>query len=501
MGGIFIRNRTIRLGFVALILGVFCCNLYWNNFLMKSIAAAKISEFTGGRFIVTVGEVKSGIWGDTVLQDVAFYGRGQKSTIFRLDRVEISYSLLQAILEKAGLMPRDSRPLREAGIYFSEKNPFIRGYIKMYSSDKVLEVFGNISPVVFGDEQGRAVKGTLKKQPDGRYDCYFLWEGASELKGILDPDNRTVEFGVFPAAGKDKVLKIEGAIAPGGEVKLYSRFYKWRIDGTEFVGDIWLSFTDKGIPEFSAEAKNLLINKRPIWDISVNGRFNRTRGNIHIEQLKWGENIGLVGVISTREFFPARLNLAMKRLDLAELSKILGSKEGELAGISTAEIEFQGPLKTASVSGRIFIEKGIMGEMEFISMFATLGGKLPVVTISDARVVKDGGNIIVSGEVDFSKMGGDDVLEHLKFETDNKVAVWERWQISKEEGSNKVEARKNRMVVCTSFEGDDPQNAGDSDPYKERDVWFKYKLDNENSLRMEVSEEGDFWGLEHKVQF
>ncbi len=352
MRGVLIRNRVIRLSALAVVLFVFTAVSFWNMFWMKSVAEAKISEFIGDKFEVRIGEIKGGIFGNTVLQDVAFRMHGKAyGVVFRLERVEISYRVWQAFLDKLGLVPKERFPIKEAGVYFSKRDPLIQGFIKIYSSAGAIDVFGSISSVIFGEDRKKVFKGEFNRRADGLYDCDIFWDGNREIKGIMDPANKSLEFSVFP------------------------------------------------------------------------------------------------------------------------------------------------------VSGRIFVEKGVLGELEFVSMFATLSGNLPVIKVSDARVVKNGGHIIMRGEVDLSKMKEDKAIENLFFETDNKVAVWENWQISKDEGPNKVEARKDRLVFSTSFEGDQAQITWESEKHQQQDMWFKYKLDEYNSFKMEMREDGDFLGVEHKVQF
>ncbi|MBU1128418.1 MAG: AsmA-like C-terminal region-containing protein [Candidatus Omnitrophica bacterium] len=502
MRGVFVRKRVIRLSILAVVLSVYSAVSFWNMFWMKSLAEAKISEFLGNRFDVRVGEIKGGLFGNTVLQDVILKTNGKtEDAVLRLERVEISYRVWQAFLDKLGLVPKEQFPIKEAGVYFSERNPFIRGFVKIYSSGGSINVFGSVSPVIFGDDRRKAFKGTFSKRDDGFYDCDIFWDGNHEIRGMMNPVNKSLEFSVFPVSGEGEEIKVTCTIDKEGKIEIYSRLYRWFINGKEVVGDIWMSLGDDGTI-FSVKAKNLLIDKYPVWDVNCMGSYDPDAGRLRFNALEWGGgSLVMNGIVSIKPPYPVRLNLSLRKLDLAELAKVAGGGDEPVAGISTGNIEFTGPAKGALVSGRLFVEKGVLGELEFVSMFATLSGNLPVIKVSDARVVKDGGHITVSGEVDLSKMREDTAMENLIFETDNKVAVWEKWQITKDEGPNKVEARKDRLVFCTSFEGDQPQLVRKGEEHQQQDMWFKYKLDEYNSLKMEVKEDGDFLGVEHKVQF
>ena len=503
MRGVLIRNRVIRLSVLAVILFVFSTVSFWNMFWMKNVAEFKISEFSGNRFEVNVGEIKAGIFSNTVLQDVAFKEKGKDDgVVFTLERVEISYRIWQAFLDKMGLVPKEQFPIKEAAIYFGEQNPFIRGFIKIYSAENSIDIFGSVSPVIFGYKRKRSLKGTFARREDGMYDCDIFWNGNSEIKGTMDPANKSLEVSVIPVSGASEEINVTAVIDSEGKIEIYSRLYRWIVKDTEIVGDVWMSFeTEEGETSFAGEAKNLLIDKHPVWDVNYNGSYDPDVERLRLNTLEWGDGFMLNGSLSTKAPYPIRLNLILEKLDLEKLVEAMGGLgEDPVSGIATGNVEFGGSVGETSVSGRVFVEEGVLGELEFISMFATLSGTLPVIEVSDARVVKDGGNIIVSGEVDLSKKE-DMAIENLLFETDNKVAVWESWQISKDEGPNKVEISKDRLVFSTSFEGDQSQQSQAGEEHQSQDMWFKYKLDEYNSFTMEVKEDGDFLGMEHKVQF
>jgi len=462
---------------------------------VKSIAEDKIAEFSGNKFSVKIDAVKGGIFSDMILQDVSFIsGDKEDNQIFRLDRIEIPYRVWQALLKK--------QDITNMGIYFSEDNPFVQGFIKLYRYPEKIELIGRVSFELFGDTVKRGVKGVFLRQEDFSYDCDLLWDGRMKITGMLAPDSRSIDLRISSLSEKDREMEIKGTFNHDEDIRVYSRLYKWPISGTEVIGDFWVSYRDEGKPKVSFKAENLVVDKRPLWDIMMEGYFNPDEKRIFLDDARWGESIQLKGCIGTEPPYPAHFLFLVNDVRLHELSSMFGDNQSPMRGIARAEIRFNGPAKNAEVNGRLFINEGRLGEMEFRSMFATLSGDLPVINVSDARVVKEGGHIIVTGEIDISKFKENRGMENLVFETDNKVAVWENWQISKEEKSHVVEARKDNVIFRTSFEKDEAEALDTTNDRDQREVEFQYKLDSCNSVKMEMEEEGgDFLGMEHKIQF
>ena len=187
MRGRLYRHRNIRLFALTLILVGLSCYGFQESHWTERFAEDKVSDFMGNKLAVSIGEISGGFHRDMILQDVAFTsGQGEGEKVFRLERMEISYRIWDALREKLGLFPERERPLEEIGIYFSEKNPFLQGFIKIYSYPDKLEILGHISPELFGEEGKKGIKGSLFKREDGKYDCDFLWDGKVKIGGVMD---------------------------------------------------------------------------------------------------------------------------------------------------------------------------------------------------------------------------------------------------------------------------------------------------------------------------
>lgn len=464
----------------------------------------KVTDFLGENLSVKIGDVSGGVFNDMTLEDVSIIAaRGQEGRVFTLERMEISYSFWHALLDKLGLVPEDERSLKYACMYFSGTNPFVRGFIKLYRYPDRIEIMGHISPVLFGEERKRGVKGVFLKRDDGKYDCDLLWDGRLQMTGVFDPVTPALNISFNPVKDNRGTVKIKGSIGDNKDLHVYSRLDKVNIFGAEMIGDVWLSYRDVKRPTFHVKAENLVIDKKPYWDFSVDGKFHPQEKEIVLDGVKFGESLVVSGIVGIDAPHPVDLKLSIEELDLADLAVLLGETKTRVEGVTNGEVELYGSAAKGIVKGRVHVGPGALDNMEFRSIFATLTGQLPVVKIVDSRVVKDAGNIIITGEMDFSKIGENSVFGGILFDTDNKVAVWEEWQIEKEESDGTVEATKDRITLSTLFEDDlAKKQMGTIDHHqKEKEVGVKYKLDHSNSIKLEFEEENDFLGVEHKWQF
>ena len=469
---------------------------------VSKLAEEKVTQFMGERLRVEIGQVSGGVFGDMTLQDVAFIsGADKKDKVFRIERMEISYRLWWVLLEKLGMMPEQEKGLKYIGVYFSKSNPFVRGFLKLYSYPDRFELFGSISPAVFGDEEKRGVKGVFTRRDDGRYDCDLLWDGKTSVTGTLDPSGRKIDLGFVPVGQKKGIVKIKGAIEENNDLSVYSRLDKVDLFGAEIIGDLWLSYRDPGMPVFMFKAENLVVNKLPFWGFVLGGHFSPDDKELYLDNVKWGPAVTLLGKVKMAEPYPAQLRLAVTDLDIHEMAAMFGNTTIPYAGRAEAEVGFDGPIAAADVKGRIYIGEGVLDTMEFRSVFATLEGKLPVVRIADSRVLKEGGYILISGEMDFSRYRENKIFEDVTFDTDNKVAVWEDWQISKEDEDNVVEAKRDNVIITTSTEDDTLRKKSVTEDPIQKELGFSYKIDKASSIKIETKEDDDFFGLEHKIQF
>lgn len=507
MRGRVFYNRKKRLLILAILLLISTTTFTYctNSVFMKKIASVKVSEFLGKNFNVNIGKISGGIFGNMVLENVtiSIYGKSNEpGKMFRLERMEISYNVWDIIKEFLNYGFEGRYPLKGVALYFSETNPFLRGFIQIDDMGEGVGIMGYIAPAFLGEDGKKAIKGTLKPNKKGTYDCNFLWNGSFDISGEFNSAGKKLNLVFNDKRDTKKLIKMETYITDENVMETYIRLQQADIFGTICIGDIWFSY--KWMREksnFTVKAKNLVINKNPSWSISIEGSFDWQNEILDFDSVRWGENIIAAGSVDLKNKYNTNISLYIHDLELQDLAYTTGDLDSAKAGKIEGEFMIMGNIKNPEIKGRLFIGEGHMEGMEFRSIFATMEGVYPIVNVVDSRVVKDGGQLSITGYIDFSKINNDKAFDTLIFDTDNKVAVWDKWQITKQEREKIVEATKERFTFSTGIENEDfDWKSWDRDS-REKEIGVKYSIDSENSIKMEIEEERDFFGIEHKMQF
>ncbi len=470
---------------------------------MKALAEEKLAQFAGGRLVVRVEEVNGGIFRDMVLENVSLGASGAaKKDIFTIEKIEISYRLWRPLAEKLGLAGKGSASVRSVSIYFSPKNPFVRGFVALSSKGAGIEVRGRISPAFMGGAEQAEIKGAFEKQDSGAYRCYVLLGEGTRAAGLLEPDKRSIELEVTPACATEGCLKIKASVNGEKTVDVYCRADKLTVSGREIIGDAWFSYVHGEPPALSLKLENLVVDKRPYWDLSAEGSFLKKDGMLALKNVKIGDNVELSGTVGVAEPYGSELNVLVKGLELAMAAEMIGETKMPVKGVVQAELTLEGPLKFPLIKGRLSCGEGFIGNLQFKSRYGTLAGKYPVIKVLDSRIVQQGGSMTVSGEADFSRPGGNK-FEGLVFGTENAPAFFNRWQIFQGGAPGTVAASKDNVTVNASLRdyGSSGEVPSVGTKQEQGEVGVNYKIDSCNSVKLERDENRDLIGVEHKIQF
>lgn len=495
-------------------LGAFMASLYFCNsyspYIVKQFAENKVAEFMNCRQEARIGKITGGIFDNIVFHDInvktknfaSLRDTGDPAALtLNFERIELSCSLWDFIREKISFFSKDKN-FFYVKTRFSRDNPFINGEMAIYVCPGSVAVKGRVKPLIFGERETE-IKGLfLKLDNYGKFRGCFLYGKKWKMDGVIDFPNRRADIDLIPFSEKTRVIKIRANIDNKEKVEIYARMDKLKTVGIEIIGDLKVVCKNFRVPEFSVKAENLIINKQPFWDCSINGHISPQEKTIFFDKAQWGEGITLSGKVKSDDGYPADIRLSAKGVRIEDLAGILGEKKGLISGIAEADAHISGPIKKSSVKGRIYVGDGNLGSMKFRSVFAGFEGVFPVIRIIDSRVVKSAGQIKISGEIDFSRITDNRIFEKVIFETDNKVAVWDDWQISKEKEPRLAEMKRERVTLLTTAVTDDAlQEKSGAEVPLQADVGVKYKIDALRSIKLEFEEEKDFVGIEHRIEF
>lgn len=501
MRGLYFRRlRFKRVLAAGLWIALFCLVFSQHRLWMRELAEDKLSRFLEGRYGVTIRDVRGGIFGDMVLEDVTLVNAGRKEARpFEIDKVEIAYRLWWPLAEKLGLREKSGIPAGSIAVYFSDENPFVRGVLRIGSKPGEIGFSGDIRPICLGMDKKVGIKGCLKELSGGKYLCEFLWDGVAGAKGIVDPEKRCVELEVVPAAASSGCLKIKGSLSGENKADVYCRADKLIAYGKEIIADAWLNCSIGPESDFSLKLENVVVDKRPYWDASVEGSYIKSTKSFILSNMKIGTNVSLSGTLCTVFPYESKLKFVAKNLDLALVGKMVGEKRLAMKGLVQMDIALDGPLLTSYIKGRVSSGAGFIGNLEFQSIYGELVGKYPVIKVVDGRIVQDGGGMTVSGDADLSRPGGNK-FEGMEFGTENAVTFLSRWQVTKFDDA--LAGIENNVLKTKGNEGLNGQAVPNPSLKSDvNDVGLKFKFDPSNSVKLERKEDKDLIGVEHKMQF
>lgn len=471
--------------------------------LIKQVAEGRLSELVGADAYVRIGEVRGGVFGNIQLDNVSFLKPGTSREIARIGRVEISYRVWRPLAKKAGLGDRLADPAPSVTLYFGKTNPVIQGFVEITSSGEGIYLIGNVAPVFLKDAKKSGFKGVIERGPDGKLYCDLFFEGNMTVSGAVDLVSRMAELDVHP--GKEGgAVKIKAEVDGDNKANVYLRADKLIVRGHEVIGDAWVSYENSRTPHFLARAENVMIDRRSWWDIKARINYVKQEKTILIKELKLGEIFDISGSVELSEPHGSDIVIKAENFEISSFAEMLGVNDSKfpLTGTLDAEVSIEGPLREPMVKGRILAGAGKVGAIEFKSFYAALAGKYPVLSIVDSRISKEGGCLILGGEADFSRPGGNK-FEHMTLEADDRLAFLGGWEITSPEGDNSLEATWDNFTVNASIKeygsgGSVPVAGGVRD---KGSVGVKYYVDGGNSVKLERNEDRDLIGVEHKVQF
>jgi hypothetical protein len=330
------------------------------------------------------------------------------------------------------------------------------------------------------------------------------------VSGNINISNSSGTFLVEP---KSKALAKEADLTPPGYIKMVTSYLKGKglsvhakISHLNFFGHDILSEVNLSsglhkpsdshqILKGSLKTQNLIVDYKPFKEIEL--KWIVKNRELFINDFCLGDTYRMSGKVRLSTPYYADLALSINN---AELTDWFSSSSGTVNG----KIKMEGPLKALSTDGRINIMEGNINDVRFNAVNFNLKGKGPILTVSDSRILKEGGFLYMDGEVDLRKFGRRNILEDVKITTDQKVIVWEGWDITK--STSEIMAKKGisdnvDLNFKTYMTVGDKTGAMDEDDDKKSEIGLDYKIKKDDSINVRMKEDSAFVGVEHKMKF
>ncbi|MCM8781800.1 MAG: hypothetical protein NC828_01950 [Candidatus Omnitrophica bacterium] len=318
--------------------------------------------------------------------------------------------------------------------------------------------------------------------------------------------NLTTKSSKFIIRAKSGFIEVMSNISQKKGLSIYARVNHLRAFGFDVLSqiDINTSLHEKGEPyeilRGSFRTQNLIINYKPFPEIKA--RWVLKKNELFISGLSLGDGYRLAGILKSTPPYDVDLNLKVTNALLEDWLAFSKDPQSRfISGVINGEMKIKGPIKSPTTKGRFEIRNGNIQDVSFNSLNFNLSGKGTLLVVSDSKIFKEGGFLLMEGEIDLAKLGKRNIFEDLKIETDQRVIVWEGWDISKDISASEVKLKKD---ISEEFKVNFKTYVNDKDgPAEERksEIGVDYKIKKDASINMRMRDDGAFVGVEHKLKF
>lgn len=331
-----------------------------------------------------------------------------------------------------------------------------------------------------------------------------LSDGSSEF--IVEPKTETVTktsdltppgyIKVAAKADKEKGLSIYAKISHLNflghdvlsEININSQLYK--------------TAESHKILKGSLKTQNFILDYKPFKEVEL--KWIIRNKELFITDFQLGDTYRMSGKVKLSRPYQTELALSINNAELGDWFVFFNpSYTASISGLVEGKIKVEGPIAALSTNGRLNIREGNINAVKFNAINFNLKGEGPILAVSDSRIFKDGGFLRMDGEIDLRKFGRRNILEDVKITTDQRVIVWEGWDITK--SPSEIMAKKgisdNVDVNFKTYVTVGNQSGMDEDEDKKSEIGLDYKIKKDDSINVRMKEDSAFVGVEHKMKF
>lgn len=331
----------------------------------------------------------------------------------------------------------------------------------------------------------------------------FLVEDQLAINGEINLSNGSSKFTIRPSTGAIKILTNcdrEKGFSIHSKLDHISPFGFDILSQLNIKTDLCELRDSAPFLRGQIETQNLIVNYKPFKEIRASWILKKDE--LFITSLELGSEYRLFGRIGLDKPYNMDLTLSANGAlveDWLVFSKY--EEPGKFSGLLNGKLKIQGPLKEPVTKGNFSVREGNIKKVRFNAINFNLKGKGPILTISDSRIIKDGGFLYIEGYLDLRKFGKRNVFENVNIKTDQRIVVWEGWDISKDIDTSEVKLEKEinedfGVNFRTYTGGEDV-----SEDRKDTEIGVDYKIKKDDSINLRMKEDSAFVGVEHKVKF
>ncbi len=485
----YVRTRR-RFKVILILLFVVCFTVFIENRIedlipqLKSLAEAKVENALGGKVDFSIGSIDGGIIHPIVLSDIRIRQADASKLLQSLviDSIRTNYYIKDVVSALAG---RELKPLLDknssAYVNFSIKDGDIKGFVGLYGdlSDSKIDgymILYGLNRINFGGYT-KDGKFEIQIKPDG------LGMGSVRAFGDISSDDTftvNLKFDHLKAFGFDIACE---AVLKNGFIINSDQPALSRIEG-----------------EF--ETKNLVLNFKPFVDLKTS--YVLMRDSVEVTAFNLGEIFRAYGKVSLKDPGEIELTLLANNVSLSWLMLALGKEEAmsTLTGRMSGKFVIKGPAGKVHVNSSFDIRGGTIAGLNYDYMTTTLKGELPFLKIEESRITRNSGYFALAGEFDLTRVGKDNLFDNIKLVTDDTAITWDEWKSSQGKDVQELNMKKNiGGKFGFGYKKFVKEDNIDESSRNSDEMHFDYNLQANDSLKVMVAQDNDFFGFEHKDKF
>jgi len=451
---------------------------------LKFFAESKIEESLDRKIDISIGSLDGGIIHPFTLHRISIKKGLYASLIpsLEIDSIRTNYRVWDVLFHK-GIVNTFSHFLSGEScidIRFSMKDQELTGFVR-----------------VAGELQRARLRGYVTVARGGRID----------YTGKIDDEYIWLDLTAKKAALTSVVL----FDIPRQEILMTVRAHHLKVRGFDIVGDAIfrnriMHLSDElraSSVEGEFETRHIILDYEPFVDIKSSYRVEG--GLLHIDRLEVGDGAKASGTIGLRAPYGLDITVLADNVNLQMVFASMKGKAGEsfLTGTMSGKFELKGPSEDSALNARLEVRSGILaGVLDFDHLSATLTGDGPLIRIEDSRIVRESGTLKLAGDIDLSKVGRGNIFSGVRIVSDEEAITWDELETKRSGGVNEMHLKKKMSdEVNLNFKKFLSDERIDESLRDRDQVEIEYKLHPTESLKMQVGQDKNFFGFEHKDRF
>lgn len=257
-----------------------------------------------------------------------------------------------------------------------------------------------------------------------------------------------------------------------------------------------------GYSEGELKTDKMILNYSPFLGMSA--KYRASGSSFELVSLDMDDAFKASGRILFGDPHYIDITVLANNVNLNWLMPILGARDATdiLSGTMNGKFVLKGPIDDIKSEVRLEMRNGNMSTLDFDFLSANFKGDGPLLKIEDSKITRESGYFSLAGDIDLSKIGKPSLFDGIKMASDDRAINWDSLNTRDLQGTKEVHMNKKIMeglnIDFKKFLKD--ERIDESSRYED-EVKLEYKLSTNESLKMMVGTNNDFFGVEHRDRF